>query len=141
MRLCNTICRMKNENIYDQLGGEEMIRKIAYTFYDVMSILPETKELLAMHPPDLSYSKEKLFMFLSGWLGGPQLFEKNFGHPRLRARHMPFKIDKSARDQWMLCMVTAFDQLKIQEPIRSELLHALLKLADHMRNQPEPVDN
>jgi hemoglobin len=132
---------MKNENIYDLLGGEEMIQKIAHTFYDVMSLLPETKELLALHPTDLSHSKEKLFMFLSGWLGGPQLFEKNFGHPRLRARHMPFKIDKSARDQWMLCMVTAFDQLQIQEPIRSELLHSLLKLADHMRNQPEAVNN
>ena len=132
---------MKNHNIYDLLGGEPMIQKIAYTFYDVMSVLPEAKELLAMHPSDLTNSKKKLFMFLSGWLGGPQLFEKNFGHPRLRARHMTFQIDKSARDQWMLCMTMAFEQLQIQEPLRSELLHSLLKLADHMRNQPETVDN
>ena len=130
---------MKNENLYDLIGGEIMIQNIAHTFYDVMDISPETKELRAMHPADLTHSKEKLFMFLSGWLGGPQLFEKNFGHPRLRARHMPFKIDKSARDQWMLCMVTAFDRLQITEPIRSELLNALLQLADHMRNQPEIV--
>lgn len=128
---------MKNENIYNLLGGEAVIKNIADTFYDVMSTMPEAKELLAMHPKDLSPSKEKLFMFLSGWLGGPQLFENNFGHPRLRARHMPFKIGAKERDQWILCMTMAFDQLKIAEPIRSELLHALLNLANHMRNQPE----
>lgn len=128
---------MKNENIYNLIGGETVIKDIANTFYDVMSTLPEAQELLAIHPKDLSQSKEKLFMFLSGWLGGPQLFEKNFGHPRLRARHMPFKIGTHERDQWMLCMTMAFDQLKIAEPIRSELLHALLNLANHMRNTPE----
>ena len=128
---------MKNENVYDLIGGETVIKNIAYTFYDVMSTLPEAEALLAIHPKDLSQSKEKLFMFLSGWLGGPQLFEKNFGHPRLRARHMPFKIGTHERDQWMLCMTMTFDQLKIAEPLRSELLHALLNLANHMRNTAE----
>jgi hemoglobin len=130
---------MENKNIYDQIGGEVIIKKIADTFYDVMAVLPEAKPILAMHPKDLTNSKEKLFMFLSGWLGGPQLFEKNFGHPRLRARHMPFQIGTSERDQWMLCMTMAFEKLEIQEPIRSELLHALLNLANHMRNTAEQV--
>ena len=76
-------------------------------------------------------------MFLSGWLGGPQLFVEKYGHPRMRARHMPFKIGKSERDQWMICMVQAFEAEGIQDPLRSELLHALLRLADHMRNQEE----
>lgn len=99
---------------------------------------PEFKIIRDMHPADLKNSEDKLFMFLSGWLGGPQLFTQNFGHPRLRARHMPFKIGKEERDQWVLCMVHAFDEVKVQEPYRSQILHSLLKLADHMRNQTEP---
>lgn len=124
-------------NIYDELGGEKFIRNLCEQFYKNMSELPETQELRKMHPENIKGSEEKLFMFLSGWLGGPQLFEQRFGHPRLRARHLPFKIGKKERDQWMLCMVKAFDDLSVQEPHRSELLHALLNLADHMRNQPE----
>lgn len=124
-------------NIYDELGGEKFIRQLCIQFYKNMCELPETQEIRKMHPENIKGSEEKLFMFLSGWLGGPQLFEQRFGHPRLRARHLPFKIGKSERDQWMLCMVKAFDDLSVEEPYRSELLHALLNLADHMRNQPE----
>jgi len=124
-------------SVYDGLGGEKAIRELVDRFYDIMDTLPEAKGVRDMHPEDLTHSREKLFMFLSGWLGGPQLFEKKFGHPRLRARHLPFKIGKSERDQWMICMVHAFDDMKIEEPWRSEILHSLLNLADHMRNQPE----
>ncbi len=124
-------------SIYEMLGGEEKIRLLTQRFYFHMEHLPQTQEIRKMHPSDISSSEEKLFMFLSGWLGGPQLFQEKYGHPRLRARHLPFKIGKSERDQWMLCMVHAFDDLKIEDPLRSELLHSLLNLADHMRNQAE----
>lgn len=119
------------------LGGEAKLRLLTQRFYFHMENLPQTQEIRKMHPSDISTSEEKLFMFLSGWLGGPQLFQEKYGHPRLRARHLPFKIGKSERDQWMLCMVHAFDDLKIEDQLRSELLHSLLNLADHMRNQPE----
>jgi hemoglobin len=125
------------KSIYDEIGGEPVIKNIVQSFYKHMSTLPETKVVRDMHPKDISSSEEKLFMFLSGWLGGPQLFQEKFGHPMLRARHLPFKIGKSERDQWMLCMVHALEELKIEDPVRSELLNALLKLADHMRNQVE----
>ncbi|WII72368.1 group II truncated hemoglobin [Bdellovibrio sp. 22V] len=124
---------------YELLGGEAVLRKLTQRFYEVMDTLPEVKPLRDMHPGNLQGSEEKLFMFLSGWLGGPSLFQEKYGHPRLRARHMPFEIGKSERDQWMLCMVHAFDDLQVQEPLRSELLHSLLRLADHMRNQQEPT--
>ena len=124
-------------SIYEQMGGEAVIRQLTNTFYRIMDTLPEAQGIRKMHPQNLAGSEEKLFMFLSGWLGGPNLFIEKHGHPRMRARHLPFKIGKSERDQWMLCMVYAFDELKIGEPIRSELLHSLLNLADHMRNQPE----
>lgn len=122
---------------YEQLGGEETLRRLVRRFYQIMDTLPEARGVREMHPGNLQGSEEKLFMFLSGWLGGPQLFVEKYGHPRMRARHMPFKIGKSERDQWMICMVQAFEAEGIQDPLRSELLHALLRLADHMRNQEE----
>lgn len=120
------------------LGGEEVLRKLCKRFYEIMDTLPEAKGIRDMHPRNIEGSEKKLFMFMSGWLGGPNLFIETFGHPRLRMRHFPFKIGKSERDQWMICMVQAFEDLQIQEPLRSELLHSLLNLADHMRNQQEP---
>ncbi|UYL09528.1 group II truncated hemoglobin [Bdellovibrio sp. SKB1291214] len=123
--------------MYELIGGEPVVRKICQRFYEVMDTMPEVKSLRDMHPENLRGSEEKLFMFLSGWLGGPNLFQERFGHPRLRMRHFPFKIGKSERDQWMLCMVQAFEDVGVQEPMRSDLLHSLLNLSDHMRNQPE----
>lgn len=123
---------------YDLLGGEEVLKKLVHRFYEVMDTFEAYKELRAIHAESLHDAEEKLFMFLSGWLGGPNLFMEKYGHPRLRARHFPFKIGKKERDQWVLCMVQAFDDTKVAEPLRSELLHSLLKLADHMRNVEEP---
>ncbi|MFP5519164.1 MAG: group II truncated hemoglobin [Bdellovibrionia bacterium] len=125
------------ESFYDVLGGESTVRAITQTFYRIMDTKEDYQELREMHPADISISEQKLFMFLSGWLGGPKLFEEAYGHPRLRARHLPFKIGKKERDQWVLCMVEAFDECQIAEPHRSQLLHSLLRLADHMRNIPE----
>jgi hemoglobin len=122
---------------YQVMGGEEPLRKLIKRFYEVMDTLPEAKSLRDMHPGNLQGSEDKLFMFMSGWLGGPNLFQEKFGHPRLRARHMPFTIGKAERDMWMICMVQAFEDVGIQEPVRSEVLHSLLNLADHMRNKQE----
>jgi hemoglobin len=124
-----------DQTAYELLGGEKILRRLVHRFYEIMDTLPEVKSLREMHPGNLQSSEDKLFMFLSGWLGGPNLFMEKFGHPRLRARHLPFKIGKPERDMWMLCMVHAFDDLQVAEPLRSELLHSLLNLADHMRNQ------
>ena len=122
---------------YELLGGEEVLRKLVQRFYVVMDTLPEAQPIRKMHPANLKTSEDKLFDFLSGWLGGPPLFEQKHGHPRLRARHLPFTIGKSERDQWMICMVHAFEDIGIQDPLRSQLLESILRLADHMRNQPE----
>ena len=75
-------------------------------------------------------------MFLSGWLGGPDLFVQNFGHQRLRARHMPFAIGTRERDQWVACMLLAMEEVGIAEPMRERLLQSFFKTADFMRNQP-----
>lgn len=128
---------MSEESIYSRIGGEPVLRALVKRFYEVMDTMPEVQSLRQMHSPSLESAEEKLFMFLSGWLGGPNLFVEKHGHPMLRARHLPFKISKTERDQWMICMVQAFDDVKIAEPMRSDVLHSLLNLANHMRNQPE----
>jgi hemoglobin len=103
-----------------------------------MDSQPETYAIRKLHPADLRSSEEKLFMYLSGWLGGPQLFAEKFGHPRLRARHLPFAIGSAERDQWMHCMRQALQEVIADAELRSRLERALAELADHMRNQQEP---
>lgn len=122
---------------YEALGGEAAVRYLAQRFYMYMAEMPEVKVLRDMHPEDLSSSEEKLFMFLSGWLGGPQLFIEKHGHPRLRARHLPFKIGKLERDQWLLCFAKALADVNPVEPLKSDLFRSVARLADHMRNQAE----
>ena len=89
---------------YERIGGEEAVRRLCNTFYQIMSDTPQTQLIRELHPDNLQISEDKLFMFLSGWLGGPPLFTDKFGHPRLRSRHMPFAINIEERDQWLYCM-------------------------------------
>jgi hemoglobin len=74
-------------------------------------------------------------MFLTGWSGGPQVYIEKFGHPRLRARHMPFKIGEKERDQWLYCMFKALEDVEISEQVRSDLKKSFAHIADFMRNQ------
>lgn len=119
---------------YDHLG-EEGVRRLVDRFYDLMDTLPEAAEVRAMHPRDLRGSREKLFWFLSGWLGGPPLYVERKGHPRLRMRHLPFAVDDAARDQWMLCMNRALDEVVAEPDLRAFLARQLGRVADHMRNR------
>lgn len=124
---------------YELIGGEEGVRELVNRFYDLMDELEEVKGLRAMHARSLKGSREKLFLFLSGWLGGPDLYVRQYGHPRLRARHMPFSIGVAERDQWMLCMNRAMEEMGMDEALRKTLGEALWKTADFMRNRPESV--
>lgn len=119
---------------YDRLGGEDMLRKLVNRFYELMDQLPEARTIRQLHAPELHDAREKLFMFLSGWLGGPPLYINHYGHPRLRQRHMPFTIGETERDQWMLCMNQAMDELGIETALKQELSAAFFKTADFMRN-------
>lgn len=121
---------------YDFIGGESALRSLVDRFYFYMDILPECQGIRAMHAESLQGAKDKLFKFLSGWLGGPNLFIEEFGHPMLRARHLPFAIGESERDQWMLCMNKAMDELSMDPRLRDNMRNALQQLATHMINQP-----
>ncbi|AWI80942.1 globin [Parazoarcus communis] len=124
---------------YDQIGGEATVRALVDRFYQLMNDLPETYGIRKMHAEDLSGSAEKLFLFLSGWFGGPQLYVERFGPPFLRARHLPFAIGTSERDQWMMCMTQALEETIADAALRARLHESFSALASHMRNQAEQV--
>ncbi len=124
---------------YELLGGDkagiENIRLLVETFYDIMDSDPKVVELRSIHQPDLTEAREKLFMFLTGWTGGPQLYIERYGHPRLRGRHMPFSIGETERDQWMYCMISAMHKIGLAEPVLTKLATQLYDVADFMRNK------
>ena len=127
------------QSLYDLLGGEpeatNQIRAIVEAFYDVMETDEKARTIRQMHPEDLTSSREKLFMFLTGWTGGPQLYIERYGHPFLRRRHLPFKIGEEERDQWIYCMTKGMLNLKMEDQKIKALLNALYPIADFMRNQ------
>jgi hemoglobin len=110
------------------------VRELVDRFYDLMDLEAEFAGLRALHPPSLDGSRDKLFWFLCGWLGGPNYFIERFGHPRLRARHLPFEIGTSERDQWMRCMALAMQDVGLSEDLQMRLMQALFQTADWMRN-------
>ncbi len=120
---------------FEQLGGLDGVRALVDRFYDEMERLPEAAGIRAMHPPDLSSSREKLWMFLVGRLGGPQLYIERYGHPRLRARHMPFPIAEAEARAWMACMDVALSALVTEAALHQELRTFFADTADFMRNR------
>lgn len=122
---------------YEALGGDAGVRVLVDRFYDLMDLEPAYADLRAMHPATLDGSRDKLYWFLSGWLGGPGLYEQRFGHPRLRMRHFPYSIGVKERDQWLACMHQALRELELPEDLQMLLRAAFAGTADWMRNQSE----
>jgi hemoglobin len=118
-------------------GGTAKIRMLVETFYDIMDTDSKAAPIRALHPTDLTSSREKLFMFLTGWTGGPQLYIERYGHPRLRQRHMPFSIGENERDLWMYCMIKAMQTISLDEKLMQKLAEQLYGVADFMRNKPD----
>ena len=119
---------------YTLMGGADGIQRLVNRFYALMDALPEARSIRALHPADLSHARERLFMFLSGWLGGPQLYAERFGHPRLRQKHQAFPIGEAERDAWMLCMTRALDEIVVDASLRAQLTQSFFKTADFLRN-------
>lgn len=122
---------------FEVIGGEAVVRRVVDAFYDRMDADPACAGIRALHPRDLSGSRDKLHWFLCGWLGGPQHYVLHFGHPRLRARHLPFAIGVSERDQWLGCMTHALEACGVEAAVQAQLLRSLSGTADWMRNRPE----
>ncbi|MBL8623039.1 MAG: group II truncated hemoglobin [Myxococcales bacterium] len=128
---------MSEPTPFERVGGAAAVRRLVDRFYDRMDQRPDCADLRALHPPDLDRSRDKLTWYLTGWLGGPQEYVERFGHPRLRARHLPFPIGVAERDQWMSCMREAMAAELTDPALIGFLDTALANLADHMRNLAE----
>jgi len=120
---------------YELVGGDAGVKKLVDRFYELMDTEPEFYGIRKLHPENLATSNEKLYLFLSGWLGGPQLYIEKHGHPMLRARHLPFPIASSERDQWLACMNRAMADVGLPELLRLQLAGAFHQTADWMRNR------
>jgi hemoglobin len=121
--------------LFEIIGGEARLRELVDRFYDLMDLEPGFADLRAMHPASLDGSRDKLFWFLCGWSGGPNHFIERFGHPRLRARHLPFSIASKERDDWLRCMAQAMHELDMPQALQERLMHSFLQTADWMRNR------
>jgi hemoglobin len=121
---------------YEQIGGDAGIRRLVDRFYDLMDTAPEAATIRRLHATSLKASREKLYQFLTGWTGGPPIYVETHGHPRLRARHLPFQISSRERDEWMWCMDRALAEHDMPDELRKLLRDRFHQLADHMRNHP-----
>jgi hemoglobin len=119
------------------MGGEARVQALAERFYDLMDLEPGYAELRATHGSTLEDARQKLFWFLCGWLGGPTHYTDRFGHPMLRARHMPFSIGQLERDQWLACMDQAMGETGVPDALRTRLRQSFFQTADWMRNRAE----
>ncbi|WP_077034562.1 group II truncated hemoglobin [Pelomonas sp. KK5] len=127
-----------NENkpatAFEWVGGEAVVRRLVDRFYDLMDLEPMFAQLRAAHGDSLDGARDKLFWFLCGWLGGPNHYIERFGHPMLRARHLPFRIGIAERDQWVGCMMQAMDECELDPVLQERLANSFMGTADHMRN-------
>jgi len=123
------------ETPFAWIGGESQVHALVDRFYDLMDLEPGYAALRAAHGTELANAREKLKMFLTGWLGGPQRYTEQFGHPRLRMRHMPFSIGIAERDQWVACMDQAMQETAIDDALRTRLKESFMQTADWMRNR------
>lgn len=120
---------------FQLIGGAAGVRSLVDRFYDVMDTAPEAAGIRGLHPPSLDSSREKLYLFLTGWMGGPALYTERVGPPMLRARHLPFPIGEAERDAWVWCMDQALAEQEMPEELRDYLRERFRAVADHMRNR------
>ncbi len=113
---------LQEKTLYEIIGGDLKLRELVDRFYDLMMLEAEFQNIRVMHPVDMAGSRDKLYWFLCGWTGGPNYYNEQFGHPRLRARHLSFRIGISERDQWLRCMGLAMQDVGFAEALQLRLI-------------------
>lgn len=119
---------------FELIGGQTAVDRLVDAFYRHMDTLPEAATIRALHPRDLSDTKVVLKKYLAEWLGGPRTYSQERGHPRLRMRHIAFRIGVAERDAWMRCMRSALQEVVASARLRNLLEQKLFVIADWMRN-------
>ncbi len=120
---------------YEMIGGEDAVRRIVNRFYDIMDSDPGAAGIRAMHAADLTAMRERLFEFLSGWLGGPPLYFERLGHKCVVSAHKPFAIGEKEREEWLTCMRRAMEDEGVPEDLRKLLERPFRRIADAFRNR------
>jgi hemoglobin len=126
---------VSGQNPYQLLGGEDGVRKLCTTFYRIMDESPEAAGIRAMHGESLAAIEEKLFEYLSGWMGGPPLYVRRTGTVCLTKPHQPYAIGAAERDQWLLCMERALEEVGASADVKEMLREPLFRIADMMVNR------
>lgn len=121
------------DSSYQAAGGEEGLRKLSDDFYHEMSTLPEAQVILKMHPENLDVARDKLTLFLCGWLGGPRRYAEKYGAMSLPMSHQKFIINEAERDAWLLCMERALQKQPYTEEFKEYLLRQLFVPAERIR--------
>ena len=122
---------MATQTIYEMLG-EDNLRKMVDQFYDLVK---ENEIIAPLFKGDFDSIRQKQFMFLSQFLGGPGLYTKEFGHPKMRMRHLPHKITVEAKDEWLKCMKASIYSLDIEDNLKDVVYNSFPAVAQHMVNQ------
>ena len=126
--------KMPYTSFFEWIGGEAKVQALVDRFYDLMDLEPAYSHLRSLHQADLQHSRDTLFWFLCGWLGGPPYYEQRYGHPRLRMRHLHVQIAERERDEWVACMNEAMYACQLPDALREQLHEKFAYLADFMRN-------
>jgi len=127
----------KTEVLYDRVGGEAGIRALVETFYDIIEKEPEGQvlHLLHMRGQGVAHSRIEQFNFLSGFLGGPQLYVEKYGHSDVREMHEHVEIDAEARDTWLKCMGIAIDRVGLNVEVKAALMAHFEPVAAKLKNK------
>jgi hemoglobin len=126
---------MTHTLIYDMVGGDAPFRRLVDAFYARVERDPL---LRPMFPEDLGPGKEHQFLFITQVFGGPQRYHELRGHPRLRARHLPFPIGQAERDAWVSHMLSAVDEAGFEGDARQALVDYFERAATFMINSEQP---
>ena len=119
---------------YDALGGEAALDQLTTRFYALMDSLPEAAACRAIHAADLGPARQKLFEYLSGWLGGPPLFTDKYGPPMLRRRHFHARIAAAEAEGWLVCFRKAWAETVTDPVLTAQILPRVEALGHHMIN-------
>lgn len=112
--------------------GTKNLQLLVDTFYDLVFT---SEKIAPLFKNDKEEIKEKQFMFLTQFLGGPQLYTEKYGHPKMRARHLPHAITEDAKIEWLHCMKLAIDTLDLCDDLKIALYNCFPPVAQHMVNR------
>lgn len=134
---------MSAQSPYEILG-DEGIANLADAFYDVLDELPQAADVRAMHKENMDEIRKKLKNYLTGWMGGPPIYQMVTGTVCLTDPHEPYAIGPKERDQWLLCMDAALERIGASEELKEMLKIPMFRIADTVRNldssEPKPLD-